>query len=447
MEKTINNQLSIKKISVEKLFGFYTYKIPNLETDISKLLILYGDNGCGKTTVLRTIFYLLSIKDQSGFKSELSKIKFTKISLTLENDVEIGATRDNPNNESYVYYIKLKDGTQKSVLLKCDESGNIVITDQSKLDQSNYRFIIDQIKELKIHTFYLTDERKIHSSITSTISDDIDYNQLSSLSSKRRDSEYEIYKKRNNSSRNPLSIEPAIEKLLHWIRNNTIVGSLTGEKASQVIFSDLINNYINLSASEKPVENKDTILLELDEIENKIPSYVKLGLIENFDTKSLRSSIKKATTTEQIKYLISITTPFLEGINAKLKALEKVEQTVGLLISIINEYFSHKQISFNLTSGFKLTQGGKPINFDWLSSGEKQLLLLLINTISSSDEATIFIIDEPEISLNIKWQRKLISTLLTFSTDKNIQFIIATHSLELLSTNRNNVSKLEDKNV
>lgn len=436
-----SNPLSIKEIKTEKLFGFYNYDIPSTKSDISKLLIIYGDNGSGKTTLLRIIFYLFSIRDKSGFKSKLAKIKFKSICIKLENDIEIGAIRDDINSFSYNYYIKTENGAKKSVLLKANDEGDIKIPNQSKEDQETYNFIINYLKELKIHTSYLSDDRKIHNSITSKVGED-DFINLDLTSLKVSD--YENYKRKIDNKNNS-TIKPAIEKLLNWIQNKAIVGSRIGEKASQIIFSDLINNYINLANSENVAKSKNEIISELDEIERKIPSYAKLGLIENFETKSLRASIKKAKTNEQLKYLSSIITPFLEGMDAKLKAIEKVEQIVNLLISIINDYFSHKQISFNLTSGFTLTQAGIPIDFDWLSSGEKQLLLLLINIISSSDEATVFIIDEPEISLNIKWQRKLIPTLLAFSQDKNIQFIIATHSLELLSANRTNVSKLENK--
>ena len=166
----------------------------------------------------------------------------------------------------------------------------------------------------------------------------------------------------------------------------------------------------------------------------------------------IRNSIKKAKTPEQIKFLSTVISPYLDTINAKLNALEIVEKTLNLFIKTINDYFTNKEISFHLTTGFSLKQSNdkdelEEIDFNWLSSGEKQLLLLLINTITSADDATIFIIDEPEISLNIKWQRKLIKTLLEFSADKNIQFILATHSFELLSAYKNSITKLVNENV
>jgi predicted ATP-dependent endonuclease of OLD family len=134
-------------------------------------------------------------------------------------------------------------------------------------------------------------------------------------------------------------------------------------------------------------------------------------------------------------------------ISAKLEALEQVKNVLDLFIESINRYYSHKEVSFTLGSGFTLKQrNGGPLSFNLLSSGEKQLLLLFINTITSAEAATIFVIDEPEISLNITWQRALIDTLLQFSSGKNIQYIFATHSLELLSNNTEHVTKLVEEN-
>jgi len=74
-----------------------------------------------------------------------------------------------------------------------------------------------------------------------------------------------------------------------------------------------------------------------------------------------------------------------------------------------------------------------------LSSGEQQLLLLFCNTLVSRARPSIFIIDEPEISLNVKWQRKLVQNLLDVSQGGNTQFIFASHSIELLTQHRDKV--------
>ncbi|EMY3477541.1 ATP-binding protein [Flavobacterium psychrophilum] len=447
MNKKNNNPLSITKITVEKLFGSYDYSLPNnLETDISKLLIIYGDNGTGKTTILKLFFYLLSTHSRSGYKTILAQTKFQKFSIEFQNGLEIGAYREDSIIGSYEYYISENGKKIKSILLKANAENSIRIEDGTK-ESFIYDEILSYLRELNISTFFLSDDRKILNSLTSNHNEqnqNIIFNDSDIIYSK----EYEKIGLKRMLNERKIALEPTIERLLDWVRNKIISGSRMGEKNSQVIFSDIIKNYITLSETETSVKDKNVLLKEVENLEIKLPPYINLGLVEDFDTKTIRNSIKKAKTNEQIKFLSTVISPFLEGINAKLDALEVVEKTLNLFIKTINEYFTNKTMTFNLSTGFELKQNNdEEIKFNWLSSGEKQLLMLLINTITSADDATIFIIDEPEISLNIKWQRKLIKTLLAFSNDKNVQFILATHSFELLSAYKNNISKLVDKDA
>ena len=71
-------------------------------------------------------------------------------------------------------------------------------------------------------------------------------------------------------------------------------------------------------------------------------------------------------------------------------------------------------------------------------------MMLVCNTFQSKGESGIFIIDEPEISLNIKWQRKLIKALLDLTEGNPIQFIFATHSIELLTQYKRYRVRLEN---
>lgn len=74
----------------------------------------------------------------------------------------------------------------------------------------------------------------------------------------------------------------------------------------------------------------------------------------------------------------------------------------------------------NLTFGDTV----QTINSNLLSAGEKQMLSFLAYNAFYQD--TIFIIDEPELSLHVDWQRILFPTLLKQNSSN--QFIVATHS-------------------
>ncbi|RLC04970.1 MAG: ATP-binding protein [Deltaproteobacteria bacterium] len=61
-----------------------------------------------------------------------------------------------------------------------------------------------------------------------------------------------------------------------------------------------------------------------------------------------------------------------------------------------------------------------------LSSGEKQLLIILLTVLLQDNNQSILFMDEPEISLHIEWQKKLIGFIRDLNP--NVQVILATHS-------------------
>ncbi|ENF4061995.1 ATP-binding protein, partial [Escherichia coli] len=60
----------------------------------------------------------------------------------------------------------------------------------------------------------------------------------------------------------------------------------------------------------------------------------------------------------------------------------------------------------------------------------RQLLYILIKTANTSLDESVLLMDEPEISLHLTWQERLISTIK--SINDNCQLIIVTHSPAIL---------------
>lgn len=66
-----------------------------------------------------------------------------------------------------------------------------------------------------------------------------------------------------------------------------------------------------------------------------------------------------------------------------------------------------------------------------LSAGEKQLLIILLTALCQEEKPAILLMDEPEISLHLRWQYELITILRTLNP--NCQLIVATHSPSLFN--------------
>ena len=61
-----------------------------------------------------------------------------------------------------------------------------------------------------------------------------------------------------------------------------------------------------------------------------------------------------------------------------------------------------------------------------LSSGEKQMLIILLSVLVQNRKPCVLFMDEPEVSLHIEWQQKLVG--LVRDLNPNVQVILTTHS-------------------
>ena len=87
------------------------------------------------------------------------------------------------------------------------------------------------------------------------------------------------------------------------------------------------------------------------------------------------------------------------------------------------------------------------IGIGYLSSGEKQLMIFFANLLFKVDKTSsgIFVVDEPELSLHLHWQKIFVKTILKLNN--RIQLIFATHAPEIIGEKRNKMFKLEKKYI
>ncbi|MFT4930045.1 MAG: ABC-type lipoprotein export system ATPase subunit [Phenylobacterium sp.] len=191
-------------------------------------------------------------------------------------------------------------------------------------------------------------------------------------------------------------------------------------------------------------DNKD-----LDEILQK----VHIEYLSTFDmmllTKKEQDEISKEVFTqldaELTKETAKLTEYQLELNNLAFKQYND-EANAKEFITIRNESFSRinkfeqalntmfnpndKQFKISDKGKVEVYYGEDQIPLTALSSGEKQLILILLRVVNTSDKPTILLLDEPEISLHLHWQENLINIIR--SINEQCQLIIVTHSPALV---------------
>lgn len=116
------------------------------------------------------------------------------------------------------------------------------------------------------------------------------------------------------------------------------------------------------------------------------------------------------------------------GMLKDLRSALAKQERIDKFFELINSLFVNtgKTIEIDDKNRVIFRKGDMTIEMERLSAGEKQILLLLFTLFLMEDKPTVLLLDEPEISLHIEWQDRLIS--LMNDLNPNCQIIMTTHS-------------------
>jgi len=126
--------------------------------------------------------------------------------------------------------------------------------------------------------------------------------------------------------------------------------------------------------------------------------------------------------------------PHIQSVVSDLNEIEQeIEQALTphqKLAQLMQNLLSgNKEVQFNEQTIEVKTHEGIHIGLHSLSSGEKQLILILLETFLAGENSIL--IDEPEISMHIDWQQQLINVMTQLNS--SAQIILATHSPEIMA--------------
>ena len=133
--------------------------------------------------------------------------------------------------------------------------------------------------------------------------------------------------------------------------------------------------------------------------------------------------------------------------DAEKKQLEFVDllRKLSLFTEILNvRRFAFKKIRIDREVGFRFeSDHGTDLPLGSLSSGEQHELIILYELLFRVQANCLVLIDEPEISLHVAWQKAFLIDLRSVIKNRNLEVIIATHSPQIINGNWDLVCELE----
>lgn len=125
----------------------------------------------------------------------------------------------------------------------------------------------------------------------------------------------------------------------------------------------------------------------------------------------------------------------LTDMRTKLAVFDDVYKKLSLLLDIINNRrFSYKTLSIHPERGFQFRNSkGEALSLHNLSSGEQHELILIYQLLFEVPNNAMILLDEPEISLHIAWQKEFVQDMSEIIKLRGFDIVIATHSPSIVN--------------
>lgn len=129
---------------------------------------------------------------------------------------------------------------------------------------------------------------------------------------------------------------------------------------------------------------------------------------------------------------------YLTDVQKKLQIFDSLLLKSELLGKIINSRFSYKTFGLDAEAGFvfKSDHDRSRVPLGSLSSGEQHELVLAYDLLFKVKKNALVLIDEPELSLHVSWQRKFLGDIERIAELAELDFLIATHSPSIIHNRR-----------
>jgi hypothetical protein len=241
-------------------------------------------------------------------------------------------------------------------------------------------------------------------------------------------------------------VADALERVRGYLLQLVYSGAARGSERVDTIYSTLVQTLVEHNPVRgRPSATRIPNLIErVKSVADRVAPYTAYRLMPALPVRALIRSLEKAER-RQGPLLEDVLTPYLDGVEERMAAFEPGLRAIESYVDTVNSFFEGKRIHFNAPVGVEVrdVDSGELLEPSELSSGEKQILLLFSDVVALKETTRLFIIDEPELSLNPSWQRMMMPSLLRATAGSPMQIVAATHSIELMARYRSRLRALE----
>lgn len=448
----------VSSIKIEGLFEMFNYKIEYPTSE--NVLIITGPNGFGKTQVLNILFSLFNRKFLF-----FNKLVFDKITVCLTGNIKIVIDKISTSKELQIEFNDFGEEPKSEKVPKRDLKFSFYENDE-EIEVFNYSVDLDENLIRTIDRYLpmvtrLTIDKWIDRRSDQVLGLDellqiyadqlpaeISKNLLRIKTQKANEilnsinvhliREQRLFKKVSNPEKNYRGEreQTIMIETIQTYANELKDLILDKSQQSFIISQSLDSTYPNRLISEKSRVSKEEYDDRFEKLKIKQDKLTRNGLYES------KQKVLSYSQDDAKALLV-----YLNDLEQKLSVFDELLEKLELFTSILNERrFTYKSIAIDREKGFYFkTTKDKILGLNELSSGEQHEVVLLYELIFKTRPGIMVLIDEPEISLHISWQKEFLDDLLRIIRIQDFQVLIATHSPSIINDRWDLVYNLEKR--
>ena len=445
--------MKVSKISVRGLFGSLVHEIPLGEGGIT---FIHGPNGCGKTTVLRLVHALLAAELQT-----LELVDFNELQVTYTDGHSLLVSRSvirAPAKQLFEDEEELLRATVEITIGLLNPKGK-------ELQKFEYSKQFQKISRSEIRLPLSSVDRRLPFLTRIAPEQWLDQRTGQLLSFETVVAKYGERLNMGIHYQRPTWLTERLDKArIGFVRTQRLINISAiarGTRADELkeprdvveIYSSQIKDTIAKKLAESAVQSqardrsfpirlinkefvKDVPQAEFMETyrstEERAQNLMSAGLLDQ--AASIPLPQRHLTKLER-----DVLALYLSDFNEKLDAFTDLQRRIEALVDIVGSKLRRKRFVIDRQKGFVFETYDNPprkLSVTDLSSGEQHQIVLFYELIFASTGIELFLIDEPEISLHVEWQRAFISDIEKVQALTGATFLIATHSPQVINNRR-----------
>lgn len=442
----------IREFRVKKLFGHYNYRIEFHDS----ITILHGPNGSGKTTVLKILNAIFALPKNTEQRFDLRENDFSEASVVFSDSTELYIEKklfklfqkEESGFTYFAYKIKKAGETVPTEYDPMAKFQDKKLSDDFELNSIVHTRDIPYIERVDINKWYdrkngvLLDTEELvyrygtrvlrrYGGFVEVIPDEVK-NLLVKVKVRFISSDrLMVEKKTKEGYQEKTTIEKRVNEIAGEIAKR--IDTITKDYAKRTEAMDRTYPYrvIRNSGNVLTIEE---IKEKIENLERKRQLLAENGLLVENDEMNISELLDEIKDENRLNLSI-----YVQDTEKKLSVYDKFSEYISLFRELIDSNFSNKEMVFDSKKGFYFVTkySNTRIAPDKLSSGEQQELVMFYQLIFETDKNTLVLIDEPELSLHIKWQLDYIEQLKRIIGITGCTCLMATHSPQIINGNWN----------